>query len=302
MKLSIITVKKNLKKIRWLRNFCRYLIDKYDKNIKAPRIYRFLNDKYSYIPEKYKATELEPIRILDEWQGEAYPVWVIWLQGEKNMPDCVRICYYSLLNNADGHKVNLITLDNYGHFVDLPEFVLQKYNKGIIPNAHFVDILRMHLLSKHGGLYIDATIMVTVPLNLLKLGTSFWTFKCKDIYTLIGLFYVPKMGSHYVSYLKECFLEYWKKEDKLFSNTLDCYFLDVANIPELMEEIKQVSLYGYNIFSLEDMYNEPFEEKEWAELCVKYPFHRISYKFPFFLHQKRKLTIYGYLHNKYMKS
>jgi hypothetical protein len=38
---------------------------------------------------------------------------------------------------------------------------LEKYQKKIIDNTHFSDLLRLELLIKYGGTWIDASVLVT---------------------------------------------------------------------------------------------------------------------------------------------
>lgn len=38
---------------------------------------------------------------------------------------------------------------------------MYKWNKGIINNANFSDVLRVEILSKYGGIWLDATVYCT---------------------------------------------------------------------------------------------------------------------------------------------
>ena len=45
--------------------------------------------------------------------GATSPIWVCWWQGEKKMPDIVKVCYSSICRHADNHPVILITEKNF---------------------------------------------------------------------------------------------------------------------------------------------------------------------------------------------
>ena len=38
---------------------------------------------------------------------------------------------------------------------------MDKYKKGIFTRTHFSDILRLELLTKYGGTWIDASVLIT---------------------------------------------------------------------------------------------------------------------------------------------
>ena len=92
-------------------------------------------------------------------------IWVLWWQGESNMPFIVKRCYESVLRNSKGHKVILITKSNYTNYVDVPQQIMDKVNEGKMKLAHLSDFIRLQLLVRYGGLWIDSTILVTKPID-----------------------------------------------------------------------------------------------------------------------------------------
>lgn len=88
-------------------------------------------------------------------------IWVFWLQGKENMPDIVKCCYEQLLRMSGHWNVVLLDKNNYKKYIDIPSYIEEKHEKGIISNTHFSDILRFGLLAKYGGWWIDATVYPT---------------------------------------------------------------------------------------------------------------------------------------------
>ena len=43
----------------------------------------------------------------------------------------------------------------------MPDYITDKWQRGIIGNAHFSDLLRLELLIEKGGYWIDATVLCT---------------------------------------------------------------------------------------------------------------------------------------------
>ena len=88
-------------------------------------------------------------------------IWQYWGQGyepEKIHP-VVRICFESVEKFKGDYTLIRLSDENYAEYVDLPEVVLQK--KSIWTPAAFSDILRLALVTTYGGVWLDATIMLT---------------------------------------------------------------------------------------------------------------------------------------------
>lgn len=88
-------------------------------------------------------------------------VYICWLQGIENAPELVQSCYQSMKHHITDKKIVVITAENYSQYVTLPDFIIEKWKKGIISNTHFSDILRLELLIEHGGIWLDSTVYLT---------------------------------------------------------------------------------------------------------------------------------------------
>lgn len=93
--------------------------------------------------------------------SENSPIWICWWQGEKQAPDLVNSCISSIKKYAGNHPVNVITLNNYKNYVDIPEILFEKAENGKISYTHLSDLLRCKLLYKYGGIWCDATLYLT---------------------------------------------------------------------------------------------------------------------------------------------
>ena len=93
------------------------------------------------------------------------PIWVCWWDGEDAAPLLVKRCIQSIRKNAGGHPVKLLTKENYQEYLDIPEFILDRVKNDGMGLAHLSDYIRLALLSKYGGLWLDATIFCAYPLT-----------------------------------------------------------------------------------------------------------------------------------------
>lgn len=88
-------------------------------------------------------------------------VWWCWLQGEENAPQLCKACLRSIKENLPQYEIIIITNENYRNYTNIPRYIIEKYEKGIILRAHFADILRTDLLVRNGGVWIDSTVYCT---------------------------------------------------------------------------------------------------------------------------------------------
>ena len=90
-------------------------------------------------------------------------IWQYWGQGftDEDLPEMVKLCFDSVDRYCGDFKVIRLSDSNLYDYIDLPSYVVEKYNSGVIGRAHFSDIVRLALLSAYGGLWLDATIFLT---------------------------------------------------------------------------------------------------------------------------------------------
>lgn len=137
--------------------------------LKMSFYYKFRKERYNTtifnflenMPGMYKEFCHEKYSISEKKELAEKIIWVLWWQGETDMPDIVRTCSNSLRRHAGIYKVQYISRENYMDFVDVEEIYVNKLNRNAITITHFSDILRCKLLKKYGGVWMDATILLT---------------------------------------------------------------------------------------------------------------------------------------------
>lgn len=215
-------------------------------------------------------------------------VWVCWFQGLDNAPDLVKRCYESLKQNLTDREIILITSDNMCDYVDFPEYILDKWKCGQITHTHMTDLLRLELLIKYGGMWIDATVLCTskrenIPnyffdsdlflYQILKPGRdgqaqfiSSWLISAKSNNKVL-------MMTRFLCY------EYWKRNDKMIDYFLLHDFIAISleyNEKEWNQIIPRDNASPHMLLlRLFDKY----DEKIWDAIIEQTPFHKLSYKF-----------------------
>lgn len=195
--------------------------------ISLPRINLSLKYLESKIPEtlakNYSYDNLKKL------SPEAQPVFVMWFQGENNMPPIVQKCYESIKKNFTNRKIILITEENLTDYAKLPDFILDKYRSGNITRTHLSDITRDYLLFNFGGTWIDSTVYLSKtitdsffnepfygPCGIISEKTKDW----KYIFHESNGWNTWFMGSNTINYplfnfLYSAFLEYFTKESQV---------------------------------------------------------------------------------------
>jgi hypothetical protein len=85
----------------------------------------------------------------------------MWFQGENELPFVIKKCLESIRKNIPDRKVIIITRQNIQQYSDIPDYILEKVDKGSITKTFFSDIARAGLLYKNGGTWVDAAIFLT---------------------------------------------------------------------------------------------------------------------------------------------
>lgn len=215
-------------------------------------------------------------------------VWFCWLQGMENAPLVIKVCYESLIRNLKDREIRVIDEKNWKEFVQLPDFVVQKWEKKQIPPAHLADLLRLELLIQYGGTWIDSTVLCTglTPENeqetMSFLDADLFMFQ----YTRPGSNQWGGIGNWFISsctnnvvlmVLRDLLCAYWKDHDCLvnyyifhlfFSMLREVYPKEVASMP-----------YGYAMRSiaLVSHWAEPFDQDKWDRLTSRVCFHKLAY-------------------------
>lgn len=213
-------------------------------------------------------------------------IWVCWFQGLEYAPEIVKKCYKSLEKNIKNKKIILITKKNYSEYVTLPEYIVDKYEKNIISQAHFADLIRLELLIKYGGTWIDSTVFCSsdkIPSYMLD--SDLFLFKTLkpglDGHAIsISNWFITSQKNNAILELTLLLLyKYWSKNDKLIDYFIFHFFFELAceAYPEIWGKvIPTTNSTPHNL--LLNLF-ESYEEDRLKEIINQSVFHKLTYKF-----------------------
>lgn len=212
-------------------------------------------------------------------------IWVCWLQGIKAAPLIVQKCFQSLKDNLNGREIILITDENYKDYIQFPPEIQQKIDNGIIKGAHMTDLLRLELLSKYGGTWIDATVYCSssnIPEYMLD--SDLFMFQClkpgRDGHANIisNWFITASPNNKLLFFEKELLYEYWRKNNTLIDYFIfhEFFSIIVDRFPEEWNYVIPFSNSTPHIL-LHKLF-EKYDEKTWIAIKNQTPFHKLTYK------------------------
>lgn len=162
-------------------------------------------------------------------------VWFFWDTPLDKSPDIVKACFEQLKVQMKTQNVVLLSFGNLDQYLQLPEYILDKFNDGTISTTHLSDIIRMGLLSSKGGIWVDATVLLTGHSFTKELMDGFFTVKrrCNNNFNVsesrwTGFLIGGDKFGPVAGFAYNFFLEYWKKNSVLLTYFLIDYVLDEA--------------------------------------------------------------------------
>lgn len=243
------------------------------------KVYRYIENKYSYILECYNPDmdRIDPKCVYNE-----KIIWACWWQGVENAPRIVQRCFESVEYYMSDWQFKVITKENYLEYVDFPKYILDKWDDGTISNTMMSDLLRLELLIRYGGLWLDATVYLTDRIPDYVFEKKLFLFKQMNnefsniIYNSWLIFSVK--DDRLLKTVRYMLYEYWKKEKKQKEYFL--WHLMVTMIlrkhPEFVTEIYCIPDEIAHI--LQSICFDDFDLKYWYYLTSLNSIHKLSTK------------------------
>lgn len=214
-------------------------------------------------------------------------VWFCWLQGLENAPDIVKACYKSVqhqLSLSGDRKLILITEKNMGDYIELPEYIVEKYKKGVIAPACFSDMIRLELLIRYGGIWTDSTVFWTGNeiLNLLDKTDlcmpDKWIFFNGEIMKYDNWWIYAKSNQLNLRIVQACLYRYWKKYDYQIDYFLFHLFLAITmqDSPDVVANMPYLCVHSAEFLQMH--FYQKKNEQVLTSILNTTDFHKLNYK------------------------
>lgn len=105
----------------------------------------FINKEYENNKEKFFEPKIDTNLYKDK-------IWVFWWQGIESAPLIIKLCINNMRKYIKDKEIIIIDQNNFSDYVNLPEYIIEKFNSRYISIQAFSDIIRIYLLYYYGGL------------------------------------------------------------------------------------------------------------------------------------------------------
>lgn len=249
------------------------------------RIIKKLRHKYKNSIRRFKIQETE--FQTNHKRIKNNTIWICWFQGINYAPSIVQTCVKSIKKNIPDKEIIILDNSNYKDYVSLPKFIMDKYNEGKIGSAHFADLLRLALLIKYGGTWIDSTVLCSsanIPRYMLDSELFlFQTLKpgLNGHPTAISNWFITAYSNNSILRLTySLLLEYWQSNDSAIDYFIfhDFFQLAIESYPELWKNVVPTSNEMPHILLLR--FGMRYDEKFYNNLLSQSCFHKLTYRVP----------------------
>lgn len=229
-------------------------------------------------------------------------IFIFW-HDWKEAPDIINYCIKKLYQNKSDYKIIRLDLNNYKNYVDLSEYGINLNDKKIFWfRQRFADYLRIALLYKYGGIWVDSSIVFWKDISWLidkndtcvlfenkhNRNSGHKAFECWFIACTKNNRYIKKVMKELFSMKKsediDRFLESFKKENIIIQENTNLKYHLLQNIfnkvnqkfPKLYNTIKQLNAEeAYSLMPNFPLYNDQFLRFSIGSIFFAYKFNRI---------------------------
>lgn len=233
-------------------------------------------------------------RVLEEfdekWEEKSHEksnkIWICWFQGIENAPILIQRCYQSIKDNIKDKEIILITSNNMFEYVQFPPNIQRKIEMGAITGAHLSDLLRLELLLKYGGTWIDATVYCSgqnIPDYMLN--SELFLFQNlkpgKDGHATVisNWFITAYSGNKILAAVQYLLYDYWNKNNQVIDYFIFHDFFQIVIEKYHNEWSKVVPFNNATPHIILLRLFERYDEKIWNSVIAQTPFHKLSYKY-----------------------
>lgn len=243
-------------------------------------------------------------------------IWQYWGQdcSFEQLPETVQICFNSVDKYKADYQVIRLNDNNINEYLDLPDFIAEKRQNPAFKYAFFADLLRLALLDVYGGIWIDATILLTSPLDKKITECNYFLFQRDPNSEYKGLwgkydgyfnwrkehhinhlnsFIVAKKGNSVIHTCLNMLLHFWQTQ-----NHIPHYFFFQILLNRLQKEyeFKPDILVDDTIpHLLHHVIKQEFNTESYRKILSQTHIHKLTYTKKY-----RENTYFAYLKQKFI--
>ena len=251
-----------------------------DKELRSNwSFYRYLKKKYNSFISGLPTEQGVDI----EKQKRNNIIWWCWLQGEEKAPELCKACLASLRKYLPDKEIRIVTLKNYDKYVSFPDYIIDKFQKGIISTTHFSDLLRLELLIKYGGIWIDSSVLCTgYDSKIFDNDFFVFTNRMKDDKAIncSSWFIIAGAGNQILVATRDLLMEYWRTHSILGNYYMlhICFKIACEKYPNIWKSVPTFS--NVPPHQMQYILNKDYSINKFNKICSVSRIHKLSQKIP----------------------
>lgn len=277
------------------------LFDKLQKEIYLLNQKRIAEDWNKMLDDYFKGQiKFEKLKKRKEINGEKI-IWQFWGQGwdYEKLPEIVKISYKSVEKYKGECKVIRVDMKNIFDYLEIPEILIKKLEDKKMGYAHFTDIIRLALLDYYGGVWLDATVILTDYLPQEYFNMDYFVYQRDDFFNekekwekidsiyfswdkrnkvrFLSSIIFSKRGNKIIGTLLDMLIIFWNYNDKIPN-----YFFFQILYTQLIEKYykKEQCIVVSDTLPHELFIKlfEKYDEEEYNNIKNKINIHKLSFK------------------------
>ncbi|MGX2985972.1 capsular polysaccharide synthesis protein [Ursidibacter sp. B-7004-1] len=246
-------------------------------------------------------------------------IWQYWGQTTefKDLPEVVQISFNSVDKYKEDYKVIRLNDENLSEYIDLPNFIYEKRKNSNFRYVFFSDLLRLALLKNYGGIWIDATVLITSPIpdelkkqdyfmfyrdmnspyrNKWGKHNSYFSYYPQHKINCLSSFIISKPEIETVKIFLDLLLYFWKTQDKIphyfFFQILFEYIISnhtptksMIRIDDSLPHLLQNKIY------------DKFEQSDYLDITALSSIHKLTY-----IKKYKENSYFSYLKKEFLNN
>ena len=222
-------------------------------------------------------------------------IWVLWQQGEAQMPETVRASMKTIKDFAkrNGCEFHLLTDENLHSYISIPKDIIEKNKNKQLSSAAFADIVRASLLFEHGGIWMDATLFVSPYATLEMFEGDFFSLNHPPVhpekiertisnFKWAGYCLAGKKGKSYFKHIRDIFIYFVRKCPIFIDYLMMDYFIlsEYDANPEFKILVDELPILApaERVLFFREYADKLFDKTEWEEVLKTTPIMKTTYK------------------------
>ena len=228
-------------------------------------------------------------------------IWQFWESStEQYTPEVVKKCLESVQKYKGSYQVVVLNLKTVRDYLDLPDFIYEKMKtEGSFRICFFTDLLRICLLDLYGGIWLDATILLTDDIDKAlpyreffmfqrssdveekakwtKLNHSYFSWEDKFCVKSLNSIIVSRKNYPLLNKLKIILLNYWYREHRVRYYFFFQVLFDILVNSQQMKHLNCEIISDTYPHEMALNYNLPYSKTRWNEINSLSKIHKLTY-------------------------